>query len=389
MHAQTTDHSKIMKHILTITLTTLLYSFSYGQTVTDLYNKKNFQELVKFENKSDKISADELYMVGFAFFQTENDNKAIEFYDKAILKGLNNGSVHFYKGLSLRYLKNYDEALKEIEKSLKLEPTNQEFMNEKGMVFYSQSNHDKALEVFEEAKKLPNTFPEPYYWIARIYHEKQNFDKALTAYYETEKNLPKDNSNYLTTLLAIGQLEYTFTKDYKKSAKAYEQAIELDKENYELYYKLMKSYNSAKEFKKADSIFSIVKTAFENKKLPKDDMEFKAVSIAQFEWNGQIATVRKSLVDAKETLDITYKVFLQNKQGDKVERRFVVEKTTQIEKDGAKYLLCEQDKKTGGHITYPYGWTVDNIPVDDLEKAIKLVLDGKMTQGASSNFNNK
>ena len=370
-------------------MTTLLYSFSYGQTVTDLYNKKDFQELVKFETKSDRLSADELYMVGFAFFQTENDNKAIEFYDKAILKGLNNGSVHFYKGLSLRYLKKYDEALKEIEKSLKLEPTNQEFMNEKGMVFYSQSNYDKALEVFEEAKKLPNTFPEPYYWIARIYHEKQNFDKALTAYYDAEKNLPKDNSNYLITLSAIGQLEYTQNKDYNKSAKAYEKAIELDKENFELYYKLMKSYNSAKEFKKADSIFLIVKTAFVNKKLPKEDMEFKAVSIAQFEWNGQIATIRKSLVDAKETLDISYKVFLQNKQGDKVERRFVVEKTTQIEKDGAKYLLCEQDKKTGGHITYPYGWTVDNIPVDDLEKAIKLVLDGKMTQGASSNFNNK
>ncbi len=345
-----------MKHLLIITLTTLFYSFSYGQTVTELYNKKDFQELIKFEKISDKLSATELYMVGFAFFQTENDSKAIEFYDKAILKGLNNGAVHFYKGLSLRYLKNYDEALKEIEKSLQLEPTNQEFMNEKGMVFYSQSNYDKALEVFEEAKKLPNTFPEPYYWIARIYHEKQNFDKALTAYYETEKNLPKDNSNYLETLSAIGQLEYTFTKDYNKSAKAYEEAIELNKENYELY---------------------------------KEDMEFKAVSIAQFEWNGQMATIRKSLVDAKETLDITYKVFLLDKQGNKVERRFVVEKTIQFEKDGAKYLLCEQDKTTGGHITYPYGWTVDNIPVDDLEKAIKLVLDGKMIKGASSKSNNK
>jgi tetratricopeptide (TPR) repeat protein len=82
------------------------------------------------------------------FFKTENDSKAIEIYDKAISKGLNNGSVHFYKGLSLRLLNNYEEALKEIEKSLKLEPTNQEFMNEKGMVYYSQKNFDKALEVF-------------------------------------------------------------------------------------------------------------------------------------------------------------------------------------------------------------------------------------------------
>ncbi len=182
-------------------------------------------------------------------------------------------------------------------------------------------------------------------------------------------------------------MEYSYTKDYQKSAKAYEQAIELDRENYELHYKLMKSYNSGKAFNKADSIFSIVKKAFMNGKLPKDEMEFKAVSIAQFEWNGQIATIRKSLVDAKEVLDITYKVFLQNKQGDKVERRFVVEKTFQLEKDGAKYLLCEQDKKTGSHITYPYGWTVDNIPVDDLERVIKSILDGGMKQAASSNLN--
>jgi hypothetical protein len=48
---------------------------------------------------------------------------------------------------------------------------------------------------------LPNTFPEPYYWIARIYHEKEDFKKALTAYYDAEQNLPKDNSNYFTTII--------------------------------------------------------------------------------------------------------------------------------------------------------------------------------------------
>ncbi len=172
-----------MKQLSLLALAVLLHSFSHGQSVTELYNKKDFQGLVKLESEAANLSAEELYMIGYAFFQTENDNKAIEFYDKAMSKGLNNGSVHFYKGLSLRYLKKYDSALTEIEKSLQLEPTNQEFMNEKGMVFYSQLNYDKALEVFELAKKLPNTFPEPYYWIARIYHEKEDFNKALIAYY--------------------------------------------------------------------------------------------------------------------------------------------------------------------------------------------------------------
>ena len=383
------EKRQIMKKITTFILTILLCSFSYGQTATEFYNNKNYQELIKLEKEADKLTPDELYMVGFAFFQLENDNKAIEFYDKAISKGLDNGSVYFYKGVSFYYLKKYDEALKQIDIALQKEPTNQEFMNQKGQIYRLQGQEDKALDFFEQAAKLPNTYGEPFFWVAYIYHGKQDFKKALNLYYVALDSVPQQNSYYQTTLESIGQLEYTYTKDYLKSAKAYSQAIQLNKDNYELYYKLMKSYNAAKEYVKADSIFELVKIAFEKGKLPKEDMEIKTIAIAQFEWNGQTATIRKSLIDPKESLDISYKVFLLNKEGDKVERRFVVEKTIQLEKDGAKHLLCEQDKKTGGHITYPYGWSIDNIPLDDLEKAVKLVLDGKMKLGASSNFGNK
>ena len=383
------EKRQIMKKITTFILTILLCSFSYGQTATEFYNNKNYQELIKLEKEADKLTPDELYMVGFAFFQLENDNKAIEFYDKAISKGLDNGSVYFYKGVTFYYLKKYDEALKQIDIALQKEPTNQEFMNQKGQIYRLQGQEDKALDFFEQSTKLPNTYGEPFFWVAYIYHGKQDFKKALNLYYVALDSVPQQNSYYQTTLESIGQLEYTYTKDYLKSAKAYSQAIQLNKDNYELYYKLMKSYNAAKEYVKADSIFELVKIAFEKGKLPKEDMEIKTIAIAQFEWNGQTATIRKSLIDPKESLDISYKVFLLNKEGDKVERRFVVEKTIQLEKDGAKHLLCEQDKKTGDHITYPYGWSIDNIPLDDLEKAVKLVLDGKMKLGASSNFGNK
>ncbi len=377
-----------MKQIVVLSVAFLSFLYSYGQTTVELYNNKDYKSLIKLETKADKLTPEELYMIGFAFFQLENDHKAIEFYDKAIDKGLNNGTVHFYKGLSFRYLKKYDDALKEIEISLKMEPANQEYMNEKGMVFYAQSQYDKALDIFEQAKKLPNTFPEPYYWIARIYHEKQDFNKALVAYYDAIKNLPKDNSYYLTSLVSIGQLEYTLTKNYRKSAEAYTEAITLDNENYELYYKLIKSYNAEKNYEKADSLFALVKIAFEKGKLPKEDMEIKTIAIGQFEWNGQVATIIRSFIEPQKTLDISYKVFLISKEGDKVERRFVVEQTFQLEKGGIKHLLCEQNKKTGGHITYPYGWTTDKIPLDDLQKAVVSVLDGKMGAAASSNFGN-
>lgn len=370
----------------TIILTILFYSLTYGQTVSDLFNSKNYKELTEFEKKSEKLTPEELYMIGFANFQLENDNKAIEFYDRAIKSGYDKGIVHYYKGVSFFYLKKYDEALIQNDIALQKEPTNQEYMNQKGQIYRLQGKEDKALEYFEQATQLPNTHGESFFWVAYIYHGKQDFKKALSLYYIALDKVPQQNSYYKKTLESIGQLEYAYSKDYLKSANAYSQAIQIDKENYELYYKLIKSYNAAKEYDKAESIFNLVKNAFENEKLPKEDMEIKTIAISQFEWNGQTAIIRKSLIAPKESLDISYKVFLINKEGDKVERRFVVEKTIQLESDGAKHLLCEQDKNTGDHITYPYGWTSDNIPLDDLEKAVKLVLDGKMEYGAKSNF---
>ena len=377
-----------MRKIVTLTFVILLCSLSFGQTTRELYNQKNYTELIKLEKSADKLTPDELYMVGFAFFQLGNDNKAIEFYDNAIVKGLDNGSVHFYKGLSLCYLKRYEDALKEIDTAIQKEPSNQEFMNQKGLIYKYQGQEDKALEFFEKATKLPNTYGEPFFWVAYIYHGKQDFAKALALYYQALENVPKRNSYYLKTLQSIGQLEYTFTKDYLKSAEAYSQVINLKPKDYEYYPKLIKAYNAAKEYSKADSIFGLLKIAYNNKELSEDDMKFRNIAIDESEWNGQLLSVYKYLVDPKESLDISYKVYLLTKTDKKIEKTFMVEKTSK-NPDNIKHLLCEKDKKTGSHITYPYGWKTDYIPLAELKKAVILVLDGKMKQAASSNFGNK
>ena len=377
-----------MRKIVTLTFAILLCSLSFGQTTIELYKQKNYAELIKLDKNADKLTPDELYMVGFAFFQLGNDNKAIEFYDNSIAKGLDNGSVHFYKGLSLCYLKRYEDASKEIDTAIQKEPSNQEYMNQKGLIYKYQGQEDKALEFFEIATKLPNTYGEPFFWVAYIYHGKQDFTKALALYYIALENVPKRNSYYLKTLQSIGQLEYTFTKDYLKSAKAYSQVINLKPKDYEYYPKLIKAYNAAKEYSKADSIFGLMKIAYNNKELSEDDMQFRNIAIDESEWNGQLLSVYKYLVDPKVSLDISYKVYLLSKTDKKIEKTFMVEKTSQ-NPDNIKHLLCEKDKKTGSHITYPYGWTTNDIPLADLKKAVIFVLDGKMKQAASSNFGNK
>lgn len=168
----------------TLSLIFIFFIYYYqAQTVTELFEKRDFQELVKQEKKADKLTPEELYMVGFAFFQLENDKKAIEFYDKAISQGLNEGYIYFYKGLSLCYMKEYDAALKQIDISLEKEPENQEYLNQKGQIYRMQGKDEKALACFEAATKLPNTYGEPFFWVAYMHHGKEDFDKALPLYY--------------------------------------------------------------------------------------------------------------------------------------------------------------------------------------------------------------
>ncbi|MCB0402484.1 MAG: hypothetical protein KDD41_10405 [Flavobacteriales bacterium] len=372
-----------MKKILLFIITAFLATSIRAQSVTELYQARDFRQLIEQEKNADELTPEELYMVGYAFFQLENDDKAIAFYDKAIEKGYDNGSVYFYKGLSLGYLEKYDEALKQIDIALEKEPTNQEYMNHKGELYRYQGKEDIALEYYVKATQLPNTIGDPFFWVAYVYHGKQELKKALSLYYEAVEIMPQSSHYYVAALHSIGQLEYTYTQNYSKSAQAYAQAININPKDYEYYPKLIKAYNGAGEFAKADSIFSLLKVAYINQELSEEDQKFGNTAVDESEWNGQKLIVYRYFDDPKESLDISYKVYLLAKGGDKVERTFMVEQTLQLP-DGPKHLLCEKDRKTDTHITYPYGWKSDAIPLDNLKKAVVLVLDGKMKQGASS-----
>ncbi|MDN3676456.1 hypothetical protein QWY90_03940 [Flavobacterium paronense] len=369
-----------MRKIILSIIAVFVYPVFYGQTVAELYDHKDYEALTKLEDKADALTGEELCQVGFAFFQLEKDDKAVSFYDKAIAKGFDNAPTHFYKGIALTFLRKYQDALIEVDMALKKEPNNQEYMNQKGLIYKFQGKEDKALDYFEEATRFPNTFGEPFFWVAYIYHGNQEYEKALKLYYVAAEKVPKQNTYYVNTLLCIGQLEYTYTQNYQKSAKAYAEAIALRPKDYENYPKLIKAYNAAKEYAKADAVFDLMKTAYKNNELPKELMKSNTVAVDELEYNKQKLTIYKALEDPKEVLDVTYKIKLFNPGGDKVAREFTVEKTIQVA-NGFKHLLSEV--KGEAHFTYPYGWKTDAIPLEDVKKAITQVLDGSLQKMAT------
>ncbi len=378
----------MIKKITHLIVLSLIIITAQSQTIEELYNNRNFEELIKFANKADELNKEQLYCVGYAFFQLENDKKAIEMYDKAIAKGLDDDYIYLYKGLSLRYDKQYEKAIKNFKIALDRNPKGQKNYTELANSFFYQEKYDSALVYFYKARDLDFELGDAYYKIPYIYHIEENFAKALEEYKKSAEMIDKEAPEYIEILRSIGQLEYTVYHRYNNAIKAYSELLSLVPKNYDLYPKLIKAYYANENYDKGDSLFNIMRGEYEKGTLSEEYQKYGSVAIDEFEWKGQKVVTYKYFMEPKEILDIMYKVYLLSNDGKSIERTLMTEKTVQLEKDGAKHLLCEKEKN-GAHHTYSYGWSSDQIKYPSLKKAVIMVFNNEIKPTASSNYTGK
>jgi tetratricopeptide (TPR) repeat protein len=375
-----------MKIGLTLTvILTFLFGIVNAQTIEELYKEKNFNELIKFVDNTEELTADQLYYVGYAFFQLENDKKAIEMYDKAIAKGLDDDHIYLYKGLSLRYDEQYDKAIDVFKLAIDRNPKGQKNYTELGNTFYFQEKYDSALVYFYKARELEFEHGDPYFKVPNIYHIQENYNKALEEYYISASLINKEALTYIEILKSIGLLEYTDKMNYDKSIKAYSEVISINPKDYNLYSKLIKAYYAKEDYVKGDSIFNIIKSKYENNELPEEMQEVKGELVDELMWNGQKVSAMKYYKKAQEFAEPIYQFFLIDKTGEEVEKKILTEKTSS-EIVGAKHVLCGIDKETGTHYTYSIVWDTDEIDYRELKGYVIMILNGEMNPQASSSF---
>jgi tetratricopeptide (TPR) repeat protein len=208
-----------MNKITLIVLLTICFTHLSAQTIEEFYQDQNYKEVVKFEKDTSKLTGQQCYMMAYANFRLEKDAKAVEMYDKALEKGLKEGYVYFYKSLALQFQKKMDEAFQNINKSIELEPNNQEYWSELGLMYFNKGETDKALDIYLKAQKMPNSFQSPFYMVGHIHQTKKDFDKALSAFYTGLDSLSKDNEFYFKTQMDIGKFEYMHTKSFESQSR--------------------------------------------------------------------------------------------------------------------------------------------------------------------------
>lgn len=372
-----------MKQLLTLLILGITTS-TFSQTLEELYQKRDYKGLIKSAD-SELLTKEECYFIGYAYFQSEDDRSAIKMYDKAIARGLDEDYIYLYKGLSHFYLKEYNKAIDNYRIAIQRNPLGQKNYTELGNAYYYQDKKDSALVYFYKARALEFELGDPYLKLPNIYHVRGEYDKALEEYYASAALIDKEDPVYIELLKNIGLLEYIHTKDYAKSVKAYSEMLSLIPEEYGLYSKLIKSCYANEDYVKGDSVFNILKTKYERKELPQEMLEVRGIPVDQFEWNGQMVSAMKYYKKPEEFAEPIYQMFLYEKDGEEVEKKFMTEKSM-IDIDGIKHLLCATDKRTGSHFTYPIGWKTDDVEYREFKNYVMMILNGDLQPQASSNF---
>lgn len=372
------------QNLMTLLIVFVMAANTFSQTIEELYSQRNYKKLIEY-SKSETLTKEECYFIGYAYFQLEDDANAIKMYDLAIKKGLDEDYIYLYKGLSLRYNKQYDKAIENFRIAVQRNPKGQKNYTELANSFYFKEQYDSALVYFYKAREQEFEFGDPYLKIPNIYHIQENFDKALEEYRISASLIDKSDPTYVELLKNIGLLEYTVKKNYSNSIKAYSEMLTIVPDEYNLYAKLIKAYYANEEYSKGDSVFNILKLKHEKNELPKDMMEVRGETVDEFMWNGQRVSAMKYYKQPEEFAEPIFQFFLIDKTGQKVEKKILTEKTV-AEIDGVKHLLCGIDKETGTHYTYPIGWKTDDIDYKELKKYVLMILNGEMKPQASSNF---
>ena len=366
-------------------LIALSCSSGLAQTLEDLYTQKDYSTLITYAEKPDSLSGEDLFYIGQAFFQLEEDLRAVEMFDKTLEKGLDEDFVYLYKGLCLRFNKQYDDAIESFHFAIEKNPFSQKNHTELGNTYYLQEAYDSALVHFYRARELPYELGDPYMKIPNIFMLQEDYNKALEECKISSELIDTDDPAYLDLRFQTGLLASALGLSYDNSVAIFEEVIRMDPENFDRYPEVIQAYYALGEFGKGDSLIQVLKREYEKENLPERMQEYGFVLVDEFTWNDKPIAVFKHFKEPAEMLDYIYEAYILSEDGQSIEKRIMTEKTFQLDENSAKHLLCGKDKG-GSHYTYGYGWSTDTIEYPSFKEAMMGVLNGEVQTSASSSY---
>lgn len=214
----------------------------------DAYNSKDYSKALELYSSVQPATTDTLLGIASAYQGLNQNDKAIEFYQKALQSSPNNSDIAYSIGALYANSENYTEAKKYFQKALQLNSSNtnaKEALLDMNEVI-SQNNVQDAVKLFEEQKynealSLLNQSivdnpknADAYYYRASVYDAQNKPQLAINDY---KKSLQFNNNQDVTYYLIA--VDYDNLNNFTSALEYYKKFINVYKtdDEYSQYVK--------------------------------------------------------------------------------------------------------------------------------------------------------
>ncbi len=103
-------------------------------------------------------SAHQYIKIGLSCYHRGDYDEAIKQFQEALKLNPGKAEIHYNLGLTYQAKASWDEAVEEYRKALELNPEDAETHNNLGIVYYNQGDYQKAIEEFKLALSINPDF---------------------------------------------------------------------------------------------------------------------------------------------------------------------------------------------------------------------------------------
>jgi tetratricopeptide (TPR) repeat protein len=218
-----------------------------------LYRQKNYQGAIQKYQAAIKLVPNYPY----AFFSKGYSHFYLKEYDQAI-EDLNTSLTQSYTPIEVYKIrwnayydkKDYPNALKDIQEAIKIEPANAAFYISQGDIYREQNLDKEAIDSYTKASELNPSNADLPYFIAVIYAKNGQFpEQGAAALKAIEKGTKYPGEAWLLRGESLQR-----ERKYVEAAEAYERALIAKPDTAETYVNLSNVHQSAGEYDKAIAV---------------------------------------------------------------------------------------------------------------------------------------
>ena len=200
--------------------------------------------------EKDNLHIKQTLGIAYENHQKGNLQLAKSLYEKVLKKDSNNFEAVFLLGSLFLQTRNFQDAIKFLNKSIIIRPKHANTYQNLGYAFVELGEYEKAKELFYKAIEIEPKHGDAYFNLANTYKQMRNFKKAKEFYEKTIKiqpNNPSAHNNYGNICKQLGE--------FSKAITSYNKAIELKPDHPRAHHNLGNTYNQLGEYPKAIASF--------------------------------------------------------------------------------------------------------------------------------------